>query len=168
MSKESVERIQFEGSFSVETTQLINKLKVGKPGDVLDEKALSELVGRDITTKGKSRNLLMTAMKHCERAHRIVWAHIRETTTIKCLADLEIKAQAESQLRRSKRAARRGVQQIMAVDTAKLTQADVPAFIALTQQLVFAENITRASTTKRLVKEAVNSQADVKRLMANW
>ncbi len=78
------------GTFGVmgpHTARAVERLKAGKPGDLLTRDEMATIIGRGCKTHELGYGNVNTAIRHTERHAGIVWRWDREAQALRCLSD---------------------------------------------------------------------------------
>lgn len=132
---------------SADKLALFDRLKTGKPGDVVTWDELAEVIGRPVKAGTLGYEPLRRARWKCVRDLGVVWEPVSAHDGLKCLNDSETVALGVHALGAIRRRARRSNVKMAAVNAAKLDNAD-----KLTLAGVMALNaaIESAATEKSL------------------
>lgn len=123
MSDEVCSQVKFlPVNRSLYTVKLIERMKDGKPGDVLTDEQLEDACGRDCSPSGEGYGNLQSAIRACRREFRVVWRRIREGGAIRCLVAEEIMSGADSDRKAIHRAAKRSVDKLACTNPAELDE----------------------------------------------
>lgn len=77
--------LAWQGKLQLHSARALSLFAKGKPGDTISVDKMTEVVGRDCSTKGKGRANVTTAIKACERDRGIVWRWSRDIQAWLCL-----------------------------------------------------------------------------------
>lgn len=94
-------------AMSVETSLLVDKLRFGRPGDVMTDEELFSACGKHTAPGEPGYPNLSAAIKHVRRNHGIVWQRVCHEGKIKCLSSEERLVAVESIHRQASRLAQR-------------------------------------------------------------
>ena len=132
------------------TVRIIDMIKSGKPGDEISDAKLTEIIGMSTDVGEKGYGYLMSAIRHCERTHSVVWRRIRGTGKILCLNPMEIIELTQGDIGNIRRKARRGSRRLYGIEQEQIPISNRPACNALAAQLGFIASISTDTATKKL------------------
>lgn len=150
---------------SLFTVKLIDRMKAGRPGDVLTDEQLAEACGRSCAPGGDGYGNLQSAIRACRREFRVVWRRIREGGAIRCLIAGEILSGAEADRGAWHRAAKRSADKLACADPSEL---DETGRKRLTTEMAMAGSVvllSRPSTLKKLEARSISKPLDFERLL---
>lgn len=166
----TVTRLPGPYGMSPETQRLIEKLKEGKPGDVLTDDELREVCGKNTRVGCEGYANLWSAIRHCDREHGVAWSRVRGAWCIKCLGATELQdeddASNKSIHRKTKRDLRRlkiATTHTNGMDDAGRTQLNLRIAQKATM-LMFSSSQTR----KKLDARNITKPLDMNRLLDAW
>lgn len=105
---------------SVYTSRAIERLKSGKPGDLITRDAMSAEIGRSCDPGAKGYGNVSSAIRHVEQNFAIVWRWSAADSAYRCLNDSERVAAAGGYINGSRKKLRRCVRVSKTVDVSKL------------------------------------------------
>ena len=111
----------FPGVMGPHTQRAVEKLRDGKPGDIIDRPAMTMIVGRECTPGALGYGNVSTAIKHVERHYAIVWRWIKSDKAWRCLTEEEKMTVEHGYTKQSRRCARRGMVVGQSIDVAQLS-----------------------------------------------
>ena len=132
------------------TVRLIDKLKGGTVGDEIPGATLAEIIGMSTDVGMRGYGYLMSAIRHCERSHSVVWRRVRGECKILCLNAKEVMELAHSDVNGIRRRARRGSRRLYGIQMEQIPAVDRPQCSALAAQLGFIASVSTNSATKKL------------------
>lgn len=106
---------------SADKLALIERLKIGKPGDTVTYEELAAVIGRSVKSSTPGYAPLSRARWNCIREHQVVWEPLADHTGLKCINDAELLAQGSHALTHIRRKARRANVKLSAAKPDKLT-----------------------------------------------
>ncbi len=113
---------KFPGVMGPHTHRAVEKLKTGRPGDLLTRDEMATVVGRDCAVGSLGYGNVNSAIRHVEKYHGICWRWDREAQAWRCLNDVEKTKVQRACNQSSRRAARRGIVVGTTVDTSLLDE----------------------------------------------
>ena len=129
---------------------LVERLKIGKPGDTVTDEELSEICGRDTQNGGKGYQSLRTAINYVSQHYQVIWSRVYGGHQLKCMDSDERVALTRSGLKSIKRKATRTANIVASIDTSKLEPDQAKETNALAAQLGCITLFASTSTTKKL------------------
>ena len=132
------------------TVRLIEMLKGGKPGDEISDGTLTEVIGLHTASGEKGYAYLMSAIRHCERNHSVVWRRVKGEGIVMCLNPMEVIELTHGDVSSIRRKARRGSRRLYGIQQEQIPIAERPQCNALAAQLGFIASISTDSATKKL------------------
>lgn len=72
-----------------QTSQLIDRLKTGKPGDVASDSDLESICGHAVAPGERGYGYLQSAIRYCRKHHSVYWKRIPKSGVLKCLDSAE-------------------------------------------------------------------------------
>jgi hypothetical protein len=133
----------------VATSLLIEKMHVGRMGDVLSDQELTALCGHSTAVGGEGYGYLQTAIKYCRRVG-IVWERVRGIAAIKCLNNEERVASARGGIDHIQRVGKRALATMASVEVAKLPAGMGSEHYAQMSALGFVMTYSQPKTLKML------------------
>lgn len=114
----------FRHGLSYHTSKAIDKLKEGKPGDLITRAEMATIIDRDCSAGSLGYGNVNSAIRAVEREHRIVWRWSRDDKGWKCLDSTSCVAESASAIRRARRQGKRSLRVSAAVNVAELNDQD--------------------------------------------
>lgn len=153
---EETKRFRSVPGMHVCTSQLIDRIKDGKAGDVLTDEELSRLCGRNTCVGGDGYGYLNSAINHVLKQYGIVWKRERGANAIKCLEPEEIISTSEQDRKHIHRVGRRTVRRLGTVDIEQLPPTARKAHSLQFAQMATIAAFSSKNTQKKLeVREKV-------------
>lgn len=119
MSQKEVKIVPVYGNCGLTSRKLIDKMKDGKPGDVLTDAELMGLCNRITSPGGNGYPALQTAIQYCEK-DGVVWRRVPGEKRIACQDGLGVLALAKNTRRRVGRQMRGSGRRLRAINPADL------------------------------------------------
>ena len=111
------------GNRRFETQQCIERLKQGKAGDVITAAEMASLMMTQCFDVGsKGYNWVRSAINATVRDHRVYWVRESHERIYKCAGNSQSQISTDAQIKRSARAAKKGLQISLCMDEATLTK----------------------------------------------
>jgi len=151
-------------SFGPESSLLIQRMKGGKPGDLLSDEELQKVSGRDCSPGGSGYGCLQTAIRHCER-EGVVWLRIPGSKQVKCLEPGEVLSCGTQTLRHINKQSKRATLRLGSMDDEALSADERRRRNALITQAGALAFFTRTSTVKLIEKRSVTATVDPSRML---
>lgn len=145
--------------------KLIERLKTGKPGDVITDEELRELTKLDCSPSGKGYSCLQTAIRHCERNHGVVWRREAKAGAIKCLDPSEVAEVANGYRRHIGRVSRRAVGVLNTINPNQLPESERPSVHATLAQLGAITMFAGGDMQKKLVARNIAQPPELGKLL---
>ena len=145
-----IQRIPRYGNCGVTACLLIEKLKDGKPGDVLTDEELRAICEKNTTPGGNGYTSLMSAINYCIANHGVRWKRIAKANAIRVSDSEDLVVESGSDLQSIKRKARRSKQKIAIIDPSELDESSVQRLYARSAQVGAIEVFSQKATTKKL------------------
>ena len=164
MAIEDTKRFRRIPGRAVETTLLIQRLREGKPGDIITDDELMEICGKNCAPDGAGYGYLHSAIKFVE-AEGIVWGRVRDAKKIKCLEPDEVLSVGTNAFKQIARKSKRTVLQLGSLDTKELTDEQVTkrnAGMALSGTLAM---MASHKTAKRLEEKHASATVDFDKML---
>lgn len=152
-------------NLSPAAAKLVDRLKTGKPGELLTDEALSAIAGRDCSVGGNGYACLQTAIRKVERDFAIVWRREAKAGAIKCLAPSEVAEVANGYRRHIGKTSRRAVRVLNTIDPNLLPEKERPAAHATAAQLGAIAMFASGDTTKKLAARNIAQAPDLGKLL---
>lgn len=113
------------GNRRFETQQAIERLKTGKAGDVITAAEMAQIVMADCwDTRSPGYAYVLSAINATIRDHRVYWTRERFERVYKCAGNQQAQISTDHQIKKSARAAKKGLQLSLCMDEAKLTKEE--------------------------------------------
>jgi hypothetical protein len=154
-----VRRIMVPHGISLPTAKLIEKIKDGKPGDVLSDADLTAACGRPTEPEGSGYANLMSAISYVRRMHGVVWERVRAERCIKCLNPKEILSTADASAGKIRRESMKSVQKLRTIVLDNLEESERPAVLSRMAQHGTLAQFAKADSRKKF--EAGNVSAAI-------
>ena len=103
------------------TRLAIQRLRDGKPGDLITRGQMTEITGKSCESGTAGDGNIRSAIKHVEGQYSVVWRWSRADQAWRCLDDAEKTTTAGDYVSRARRQVRRGGRVAATVDESKLT-----------------------------------------------
>ena len=152
---------------TVFTAQLIEKLKDGKPGDVLTDTDLVRVSEKNCRCGGNGYGYLMSAVRHCVKHYGVVWQRLPRAGCIKCLNAEEIAALGESAPRRIQRACNRTLAKMKTADVTAMTESGRTGYNLSLAQLGFIAHLSGSGGRKRLEARKISGPLYFSKMLDN-
>jgi len=120
-SNEGKQEVGAIGMMTLATTQLIDLMKDGEPGDRITYEDMQKLTGKTFGTGGNGNGNLCTARRRCIGDYGIVWEVERDTRSIICCTPAQIRGRAKSDVRSINRKSKRALKKLGTVKLSDLT-----------------------------------------------
>jgi len=152
---------------AVPTQKLIDRLKDGKPGEILTDEALTEIAGGYDTRasvggrQGKGYPYLTSAIRYVLRNYAVVWDRVHGGNYIRCVEDPDKLSLANTGLNRVRKAARKSARVLGTINIENLTVEQVQernASLAITGAIC---QFTDRNTLKALSVRNVQSTPQI-------
>lgn len=147
---------------------LIERLKTGKPGDILTDEELTAICGRNTASGGKGCGALSSAIRYCTANHGIVWQRERGASAIKCLNSSEVVNKVRSSASSIHRKAGRTLKVAATVKLAELTPEEVRDHNVLCAQIGAVRLFASGDTRKKLEARNATSVPDIGKLIEQF
>jgi hypothetical protein len=144
------------------TAKLIERLKDGKPGDVLSDAELGEICGRETKPGEEGYQNLRSAIRYTMRHHNVYWERIIDAGQIKCLNGPETLTSNRRDFRMINRRAKFSAGKLRTVNPETLNLPDRSQYFTNRAQLGALTMFSATKTTKRLDDAEVNTVEKVK------
>ena len=139
------------GNYSPVTNILIQRLRDGKPGQVITDEELAEVAGYPCAAGHRGYSNLMNAIRYCE-CEGVIWRRLRGQKSIACQKPAEVVEQAVSDLRIVHRKAKRTSRRLIMTDTSDLTNAEKVRHSALVAQAGTLVMVSHGTTRTRIAE----------------
>lgn len=146
------------GNHSPYTNKLIERLRGGKPGDVLTDADLEAVAGFGCAVGQRCNSNLMTAIRYCE-GEGIIWRRQRGQKSIACQRAAEVVEQAVADLRTVHRQVKRTSRRLIMTDTSELSSADKIRHSSLLTQAGTLAMVSHGATRKRIEERTPTPKA---------
>jgi len=156
----------FRAGMCLHTSKAIDKLKDGKPGDMISREAMAAVIGRSCELSEKGYANVMSAIRHVERVHGVVWRWGRTEQAFVCLSAAQAVDDVQQTLKRSGKMARRALTTASTIKPEELDDEHRSRYRAACVQAELIRLSVTAETHKRLLNTAEVKTPDVKKLMA--
>lgn len=103
------------------TTRAIDFLKAGKPGDVVTREKMTNIIGRDCGLNSLGYGNVNSAIRICERDHKIVWRWDRNEKVWVCLDGSQAVDAGYSHRQRARKEVKRSLVVANSIDAGKLS-----------------------------------------------
>lgn len=149
MNEHETKSIPRIGNYSPYTNKLIERLRQGKPGDVITDEELLAVAGYGCGANQKCYSNLMTAIKYCE-GEGIIWRRMRGQKLIACQRAGEVVEQAVTDLRVVHRKAKRTSRRLIMTDTSELSSGEKMRHSSLVAQAGTLVMVSHGTTRNRI------------------
>jgi len=109
------------GAIGPFTQRAIERLRLGRPGEVITDEEMSNVLGRDCTAANGANNV-RTAIRRVKLDHGVWWERIRGEGYWRCLDDREKVDSGERRVRLTARQARRIAAETTTIDVSRLDE----------------------------------------------
>lgn len=133
-------------ALSIESGVITARLRECKPGDTVTYEELSKLIGKSVQ---RHRGSLATARHTVERDDRMVFEPIR-SVGVKCLTQSEAAMSLNTNVKRTRMAARKGVRKARAIKFEEVPQSERGAMVAKASYLALVDNAGAPAAQRRL------------------
>lgn len=164
---DQLQRFQHVPGTSPRTAILIERLKSGKPGDVVTDDELSKLAGAQTGSGKPAYANLLSAIRHCTRNHNIVWQRQAGGGYIKCLQPDEVCTRVGSDMRIIGRRARGAARIAETITPDQLTNGKRAEFSAMCAQHLMLAELSSARATKALADRKMIDAPTLPQLLEN-
>lgn len=162
----STERFQTIPNRSVETQQLINKLKDGKPGDQLTDEELTKLISMNVAPGEKGYGRLESAMRYVLNHHGLNWMRIRGARLIRCLDSQGTLGDITARNDRQRHIARRTIKKAATIDHSTLTKEESDKASAMAVQAMMIEKVSDRKTTTFLETRHISEAPKIEQVLS--
>lgn len=132
------------------TTQAVDRMKDGKPGDTITPVAMAEIIGRDCGSQTLGRGNVDSAIRIVEREYSIIWRWDRDQKHWLCLNDDQKSKISRNYVQQTRRRAKRGLIVLAATDPEALASNQRQEHDLTRAQLAAVVVMSSADFTKRL------------------
>lgn len=153
-------------SVTIETTLLIERIKVMQPGEVLTYSECNKLIDQDV--QAEARHILHSARRICQREYQIV-TDAERNIGIRRLTDIELTNDGLRTFGAVRRLAKRGIDRITAVsdfdalpDTEKIRHNAAVSVLALVRSMSRPKSVDRIASA---VNTAATGQLPIARTL---
>jgi hypothetical protein len=136
--------------YSPTTGVLADRLKSGKPGDVVTDEELTSVCLKDTRVDGDGYNNLLSAMRYCEKTQGVVWQRVRGENRLECQNDEGKYHAGRSRLSSARRFARTASRVLLLTDIDSLPEDDRPKARAAAAVAGMMSAVSRPSAVKQL------------------
>jgi hypothetical protein len=158
-------RFQRVPGLHVNSSILVDRLKQGKPGDILTDEQLTALIGVSTKPGCKGYAFLSTAIKRCLNEHKVVWKRTRGAWCIKCLIPDEIMLTAKDNSKKIHRISNRSIRMIDTVDPATMPAEKRGEYFARSAQFGTLKLFSEKSTHEKLVTRNISQPFDMSKML---
>ena len=146
---------------------LIERMKAGKPGDVLTDEQLLALSGANCRPGATGYRSLQTAIRHVLREFGIVWERERGAACIRCLDPLERLSSARRTRRHIARVSKKAIR-VASIDTAALPECERSDAHALQAQLGTLALFSATDVQKKLAARDIAQPPELGKLLDSF
>ena len=151
---------------SLATIKLIEALKGGKPGEQIDDAALTVACERDTSVGCKGYPYLQSAIRYCRRHYGVNWERIPKAGFLRCLQADETLHSVNRDRRSISRRSHRAIQKLKNVSNGQLDETTKPQVLLQLAQFGALASFASSDMTKRLASAGVtNATPDPKKLL---
>lgn len=165
---EETKRFRSVPGMHVCTSQLIDRIKDGKAGDVLTDEELSRLCGRNTCVGGDGYGYLNSAINHVLKQYGIVWKRERGANAIKCLEPEEIISTSEQDRKHIHRVGKRTVRRLGTVDIEQLPESVRRAHTLHFAQMATVVGLSARNTQKKLEARQTVEPMNINKMIELW
>lgn len=138
------------GNLGPDACILVEKLKDGKPGDIVSDEELTKLCGKPTEPHGIGYPALMSAIRYTVNTFGVRWKRIRGEKAISVLKPSERVEEEYKSLGSIRRATRRTLRMASTVDTKELDEAQKTRHFAVMAQYGAIELMAKPQTTQAI------------------
>lgn len=155
------------GNCSFKTSQIIDILKTGVPGEtIITDEELGAKIGLPTCPGGKGYSHLIRAINIVRRDFGLTWKRVRSANAIKCLgADEVVSVEGRASIRCIRRRARRASQSMSAIDLNRLDDDTQREARAMAAQIGTIAMFSAPGTTKKLETRSVERVPDQSKVL---
>ncbi len=155
------------GSLSFETSRAYNRLKSGKPGDQITRGEMSEVVGRDCSSRGPGYRNVAAAINRVMNEFAIHWKWCRDAKAWVCQGDSGKLITSRSHLSSAGRKIRKGLRVVATVDPANLSAEERKDYVLTSTVASTLDLFSGASFRKKLDKTGADKfmQPDAQKVL---
>ena len=165
METSEVQTVNVHSNHSIFTNKLIDKLSVGKIGDVLTDEELTSVCGKNTQVGGDGYAYLLSAQRYVLRRFGLYWVRVRNGQQIKCVDAKETKEIVSRDLQLTGRRAKRIVTKLASVNIAELDEKDKREILTMQAQSGTIAMVAGKHARKALMSLATVNKPDMKRLL---
>lgn len=147
------------------SSMLVDRLKSGKPGDVITDEEMRELCGKDTRPGGDGYCYLATAIKICLKEHRVVWKRTRGAWCIKCLVLEELLLVAKTNSVRIHKTAKKSIETMQTVSLDVIPEVKRPEYLARMAQFGTIAAFTKKDTQEKMIARNICQPFDVQKML---
>lgn len=148
-----------------ETAAIIERIKTGRPGDIITDEELTKLIGKPTRPGGKGYGNLMSAIGRCIREYRILWQRIREGGCIECVSNSGKVLVAKAKRKQMYRKAKQSLVVTASIDLDGLSDDEKRRCLVESATAGTVIMMTKNATFKKLEARNVNNSLDLPRLL---
>lgn len=163
--EENTQSVAHIPGLHIATSLLVQRMKDGKPGDVITDEELTKTCGHDTRSGKRGYGFLGTAIKKCLADHRIVWKRTRGAWCIKCLGHAEIISGVESDTKKIHRTAKTATVKLNTVPAAELAPLERTQYFARLAHMGSLAMFTKKETFKKIETRNINAPFDVQKML---
>lgn len=148
---DNVRRIPQHGNLrSATTLELVELLKDGKPGDIINDDEVVRLIGKGIAVGESAYQPFHTANRYVVEHFKVFWKRVPGKRCIKCYEAAEMLGETKAGLKSIRRKARRTATLSASIDRSKLSPEESKEALSLTAQLGCVAAFATSNVTKKL------------------
>lgn len=164
MESSEVKRFPASGGGPVRA-KLIERLKDGKPDDIVTDAELAACCGLPTGTGHKGYPALLKAIRYTYRNHGVVWERIRDADAIQCLNPDGIIVASDRTSTHIRRESAKAVQKLKTVAMEAVEESKRPAFLSRLAQHGTLAMFAKRTTQTKLQAAGKSIMASPKKLL---
>ena len=159
----------FRNGMCFQTSKAIDRLKEGKPGDLVSRDEMEAVIGRKCDAESLGYGNVQSAIRYVERTAGIVWRWDKESQAWRCLTPSQAAADAGLSLKRSGRWAKKSQLTASTIKVEELQEEERLAYRATCVQAELVRLTVTGAINKRLsalAQDKVVEPVDAKKLLS--
>jgi len=148
------------------TSLAVDVLKEGKPGDTKTREELAAIIGRNVEHGSLGYGNVLSAIRHVERCHGIVWRWDATSKLYRCLTSSQAVVDAQQSLKRSGKFAKKALLTNSTVRIEELSTEELAQYRATSIQAELSKLSATGDIHKRLLPLKEVKPVDANKLMS--
>jgi hypothetical protein len=153
-----LQSVSLIGGYHPLTIRIIERIKNGVPGDIIEDTELAALIRQPVDNGTKGYSYIYSATRYVERVHSIVWRRVPCQGKIRCLNPVERIEFSRAVVKQIGKKSKRTVNILVTLRQDEIPDGSRSACNALAAQLGFIATISTQKASKMIESKTVVEQ----------